>query len=239
MTRLGPLPSSLERSIAAERRLEPSARDQREIDRRLSSTLGIALGTGIVASATAASAAAGAAGKATAVAAGGFKLGLATKLMAVVAVAGVSTASVVVVVDEPGIDERPVLGAARPSAPAAIERHRRPIAEARVAQEPEPPEEPAAAAERARPPDPDRELAVLERALGAERRGKFERALSLVRRHRRLFPRSDFGEERDALEVELLAATGRRAQAERALRRFSERYPESVQRPALEAAVAP
>ncbi|MFT3840630.1 MAG: hypothetical protein QM723_26815 [Myxococcaceae bacterium] len=62
-------------------------------------------------------------------------------------------------------------------------------------------------------------------------------ALDAVAKHRKRFPKGQFAEERDALEVQALAMAGRGDDAKAAAKRFTARYPGSVFEDAVEAAV--
>lgn len=71
-------------------------------------------------------------------------------------------------------------------------------------------------------------IALLKKDAGA--------ALDAVSKHRKRFPRGQFAEERDALEVQALAMAGRGDDAKAAAKRFAAKYPGSVFEDAVEAA---
>lgn len=79
-----------------------------------------------------------------------------------------------------------------------------------------------------------RERSMLEAAQSALARGDFGEALSLVERHAREFPKSELGEEREALRIRALARGGRCDEAKSARTAFVTRFPASLQRGALE-----
>lgn len=72
------------------------------------------------------------------------------------------------------------------------------------------------------------ELATLERARAAQQRGDPAEALRSVQAHERRFPRSIFGEEREALHVSALGKLGRTTEARARARAFAHRFPRSV-----------
>ncbi len=77
------------------------------------------------------------------------------------------------------------------------------------------------------------ELTLLDRARRAVVSGDNKGALALVDRHRRLFPKSQLGEEREALRVRALKGAGLSKQAGRAASEFESRYPNSVLAPQM------
>lgn len=79
-----------------------------------------------------------------------------------------------------------------------------------------------------------RERSLLEAAQSALARGESGEALSLVERHAREFPKSELGEEREALRIRALARGGRCDEAKSARTAFVTRFPASLQRGALE-----
>ena len=79
-----------------------------------------------------------------------------------------------------------------------------------------------------------RERSLLEAAQAALGRGDAPEALSLVGQHAREFPKSDLGEEREALRIRALARVGRCDEAKSARTSFVTRFPASLQRGALE-----
>ena len=78
------------------------------------------------------------------------------------------------------------------------------------------------------------ELRLLGRANLAYARGDFAAALTLLLEHSRRFPMGRLAEERDALRVRALVASGRRVEARRAADAFDKRFPRSVLRPRVE-----
>lgn len=79
-----------------------------------------------------------------------------------------------------------------------------------------------------------RERSLLEAAQSALSRGDSGEALTLVERHAREFPKSELGEEREALRIRALARGGRCDEAKSARTSFVSRFPASLQRGALE-----
>lgn len=79
-----------------------------------------------------------------------------------------------------------------------------------------------------------RERSLLEAAQSALARGDAGEALTLVGAHAREFPKSDLGEEREALRIRALARAGRCDEAKSARASFETRFPASLQRGALE-----
>lgn len=82
------------------------------------------------------------------------------------------------------------------------------------------------------------ERQVLDRAREAFARGDHERTLSLIADHARAHPEGALREEREALAVRALAAAGKVDAARDRGARFVARYPQSLMRPAVEAATA-
>ncbi|HEY6726105.1 MAG TPA: hypothetical protein VI197_18850 [Polyangiaceae bacterium] len=72
------------------------------------------------------------------------------------------------------------------------------------------------------------ELALLDRARRAVVVGDFRAALHGIEKHARSFPKSQLGEEREALRVRALAGAGLSKQAGQAARDFASSYPHSV-----------
>lgn len=72
------------------------------------------------------------------------------------------------------------------------------------------------------------ELELLQRAQAAYTRRDYATALELLADHARLFPRGSLAEEREALRVRSLLASGRRVEAHRAAAAFARRFPYSV-----------
>ncbi|HEY6726859.1 MAG TPA: hypothetical protein VI197_22660 [Polyangiaceae bacterium] len=75
---------------------------------------------------------------------------------------------------------------------------------------------------------PSEELTLLDSARRAVMDRNFERALRVIDRHARSFPKSALREEREALRVRALQGAGRSTQANSAAREFESRYPSSV-----------
>lgn len=78
------------------------------------------------------------------------------------------------------------------------------------------------------------ELALLDRARRAVAAGDFRAALQAIEKHARSFPKSQLGEEREALRVRALAGAGLSKKADRAARDFESSYPKSVLVPELQ-----
>jgi hypothetical protein len=77
------------------------------------------------------------------------------------------------------------------------------------------------------------ELTLLDRARRAVVSGDNKGALAGIDRHKRLFPKSQLGEEREALRVRALKGAGLARQAGRAASEFESRYPNSVLAPQM------
>jgi hypothetical protein len=77
------------------------------------------------------------------------------------------------------------------------------------------------------------ELALLDRARRAVVAGDFDIALRAIQRHARSYPKSQLGEEREALRVKALKGAGLAKRATEAARDFESRYPKSVLAPEL------
>ena len=78
------------------------------------------------------------------------------------------------------------------------------------------------------------ELRLLGRANLAYARAEYAAALALLVEHSRRFPVGRLAEERDALRVRALVASGRTIEARRAADAFDKRFPRSVLRPRVE-----
>ncbi len=78
------------------------------------------------------------------------------------------------------------------------------------------------------------EIELLQRAHEAYRRGDVTASLKLATEHARRFPNGRLAEEREALRVRSLAATGRGTDARRAVADFARRFPHSVLLPSLQ-----
>jgi hypothetical protein len=78
-----------------------------------------------------------------------------------------------------------------------------------------------------RPPPPDTEVHLLQRAqeaLGSDPRA----ALSVAEEHRRFYPDGDFAQERERIAIEALVELGRVARAKSRAARFREKFPGSA-----------
>ena len=75
--------------------------------------------------------------------------------------------------------------------------------------------------------------ALLDVARSAFGRADYPRALEVLKAHLRRFPKSALAEEREALEIKALAASGRPAQAHERALRFAQRYPQSLLLPSI------
>jgi TolA-binding protein len=80
------------------------------------------------------------------------------------------------------------------------------------------------------------ELGILQRARAAVASAQFSTALGAIAEHQRRFPNGILQEEREALRVKALAGLGKTEEAQKAARRFSEKFPNSVLAPRLEEA---
>lgn len=81
------------------------------------------------------------------------------------------------------------------------------------------------------------ERSLLEIARSALARGQAEGALDAVQRHARRFPRGQLTEEREGVWIQALVAAGRSAEARVRAAEFRRRFPQSILRPVVEAAV--
>lgn len=79
------------------------------------------------------------------------------------------------------------------------------------------------------------ERSLLERARNALARSDGRAAMDAIDEHQRRFPSGSLAEEREALAVRALLATGKRADAERRAASFRQRYPKSLFAAMLEA----
>lgn len=104
-------------------------------------------------------------------------------------------------------------------------------------EEPVSPTGPTPAQKTARAPvgggDPAAERALLTQARAALRERATDRAFASLAEHRRLYPRGELVEEREALKVHALAGAGRIEEGRRARARFLERFPHSIHAPGL------
>ena len=79
-----------------------------------------------------------------------------------------------------------------------------------------------------------KERGILDEARGALRQGKVSRALTLVSRHRKRYPRGALVEERESLWVSALVDAGKSKNAIKRGARFLKRYPRSIHRASVE-----
>jgi hypothetical protein len=77
---------------------------------------------------------------------------------------------------------------------------------------------------------------MLDEARTAFSSGDYAKSLHRLDRHRARFPSGVLSEEREALAVRALAASGNKSEAAKRARAFVTKYPESIMRPAVEAA---
>jgi len=78
------------------------------------------------------------------------------------------------------------------------------------------------------------ELDLLQRAQAANAGRRFSSALALLGEHGRRFPHGRLAEEREALRVRALVASGRSQEARSAAAAFTQRFPRSVLLPRLQ-----
>jgi hypothetical protein len=83
----------------------------------------------------------------------------------------------------------------------------------------------------ARRTSPPEELTLLDRARRAVVAGNHRGALGIIDQHAKKFPKSELGEEREALRIRALEGAGLSKQAGRAASEFESRYPNSVLAP--------
>lgn len=81
------------------------------------------------------------------------------------------------------------------------------------------------------------ERRILDEARARLVQGDAARALGQLQRHRERFPKGLLAEERDAMQIEALAAQGRRDQARAAAAAFRTRSPNSLFIPTIESAI--
>lgn len=84
--------------------------------------------------------------------------------------------------------------------------------------------------------DVSAERLLLDEARVAYASGDYAKSLDRLHQHRARFPSGALTEEREALTVRALAASGNKAEAAKRARAFVKKYPESIMRPAVEAA---
>lgn len=82
-----------------------------------------------------------------------------------------------------------------------------------------------------------RERVLLEAARSALTRDEAATALADLDRHATKFPGGELAEEREAMAVQALVASARVAEARERAAQFSKRYPRSILRPSVEAAL--
>ncbi len=82
--------------------------------------------------------------------------------------------------------------------------------------------------------DLGRERALLAIARTAVARGQGDAALTALDRHAQQYPNGQLSEERESLRIQALVAAGRKNEAERRATDFRGRYPESLQKKAIE-----
>jgi hypothetical protein len=126
----------------------------------------------------------------------------------------------------------------------------RPVPAPSAPTEPPPPVPSASASATAAPPVPApspassrgdsvaAERRMLDGARLALERGDGAAALAEAERHARTFPTGALVQEREAIAIRALVMLGRRDDAQARARRFVVRFPDSLLRPAVEAAVA-
>jgi hypothetical protein len=75
--------------------------------------------------------------------------------------------------------------------------------------------------------------ALLDVARSAFARSDYPATLSLLKTHAQRFPKSVLGEERAALEIKALAASGRKVESEARAARFATQFPQSLLLPSI------
>jgi hypothetical protein len=96
---------------------------------------------------------------------------------------------------------------------------------------------PSTAAPALETPGLEQELKLLEQARTKLSEGQPAATLEQLRQHRAQYPQSALEQEREALSVRALMATGRRAEAQKRAAAFVQRYPSSMLRGSVERAV--
>lgn len=81
------------------------------------------------------------------------------------------------------------------------------------------------------------ERSLLDGARSAFATGDYETALERLRHHAERHPSGVLAEEREALTIRTLVALGRKPEAKARASAFASKYPESIMRPAVEAAI--
>lgn len=172
--------------------------------------------------------------------------GLGTKLLGALAIGGVVVAAIVlanpveVVTTPPPVEEEPATQPAPAVQPEpAPEPPVQPVA-AQPEPSPEPqvtPTEPAKPTPAKADPKPQEEFELLLKARRALTKTPAD-ALRLTKQHRRKFPKSALGEEREVIAIQALAKMGRAADARRRGEKFLAKHKGSSHRPAVENALA-
>ena len=92
---------------------------------------------------------------------------------------------------------------------------------------------PVASAERTGPASLAEQQALLDVARSAFARSDYAATLDTLNAHFRRYPKSLLGEEREALEIKALAASGRSAEAKARAKRFKAQFPQSLLLPSV------
>jgi hypothetical protein len=134
--------------------------------------------------------------------------------------------------------ERPVAQAPTPVSRAAIAP---PLLQSAAPPEPAPAPTavsmPSASAEHVGPASLAEQQALLDIARRDFARSDYAATLDALNAHFRRYPKSVLGEERDALEIKALAASGRDAEARGRATRFKAQFPQSLLLPSVEDSV--
>jgi TolA-binding protein len=149
---------------------------------------------------------------------------------------GDGEASPAVAAHSEGVEDRPVRPEPAPEDPEIVEA---PEPEPEIPEAPEPKAaEPDERVEKPKPqPAPDdleKELSLLGDAKSALRQGDTAEALGILNRHRKDFPRSSFGEEREFLRMTALCDSGKKDKARKVAERFLKKHPSSALSPRVE-----
>ncbi|MBK7861402.1 MAG: hypothetical protein IPJ65_22865 [Archangiaceae bacterium] len=227
--KLDPLSDLVRGALETERARAPSAEQVARLAGRLEATFGAA---------TAAAGAAGAAhvaGKTAGVAGGkvtGALLGGKALLFAAgVAIGGAGGATLHAKLAAPRVIE--VTRVVEVKVPVPAE----PVAEPAVPVQAPAPVVPARAAKPLAQSGLDTERLLIEQATAALGRGEAAQALEACERHAAKFPTGQLVEERESLAIRALVLAGRRAEAERRAAAFRARFPESMLRGVIDAAL--
>jgi len=236
---LQPLPADIAALLAAERRApRPSGAREAAIYARVEAAVGAAAITPTVAAAVQAGGRypALAGGAATAKGLAASKTLLATLALVTGGLGAVASTYLALRPSSPAVVmpaspvEATARGAPVPASPAPSAPLLEPLPPAAPARQ----TAPAVAPRSARPADDlTAESALLERARRALERGAPEAALVEVKRHARLFARGHLVEERDALWIKALAASGHGQAARARASSFQQRFPRSIQQDAI------